>query len=124
MIHLFIMLIVALGMASYTIVGKFFDDVVYCVIRMKETWKVAHELLLLYIREIDIDPLRTMHMGNVFRRGGQDTLLSEARRNAAAFFRAGGANLQLEGANDTFKDTKIIKPTGNGDDKRLPSRSS
>jgi hypothetical protein len=34
-------------------------------------------------------------MGNVFRRGGQDTLLSEARRNAAAFFRTCGANPQL-----------------------------
>jgi len=116
MIHLFIMLIVALGMASYTIVGKFLDDVVYSVIRMRENWKVAHELLLLYIREIDLDPLRTMHMGNVFRRGGQDTLLSEARRNAAAFFRAGGGILQLEGANDTFKETKTIKLNSGSDD--------
>jgi hypothetical protein len=55
------------------------------------------------------------HMGNVFRRGGQDTLLSEARRNAAAFFRAGGANLQLGGAPiDTSKDTKTIKPSPPG----------
>jgi hypothetical protein len=117
MIHLFIMLMVALGMASATIVMKFLDDVVYSAIRMKESWKVAHELLMLYFREIDLDPMRLMHMGNVYRRGGQDTLLSEARRNAAAFFRAGGGNLQLEGAIDTIKDTKTIKPNGNGDDK-------
>jgi hypothetical protein len=105
-------------MASATIVMKFFDDVVYGALRMKEPWKVAHELLMVYFREIDIDPQRVMHMGNVFRRGGQDTLLSEARRNAAAFFRAGGANLQLGGAPiDTSKDTKTIKPNGNGDDK-------
>ena len=116
MIHLFIMLMVALGMSSATIVMKFLDDVVYSAIRMKESWKVAHELLMLYFREIDLDPMRLMHMGNVFRRGGQDTLLSEARRNAAAFFRAGGANLQLEGATDTIKDTKVIKPSGEGDE--------
>jgi hypothetical protein len=117
MVHLFIMLIVALGMASATIVMKFLDDVVYSAIRMKESWKVAHELLMLYFREIDIDPMRLMHMGNVYRRGGQDTLLSEARRNAAAFFRAGGGNLQLEGAIDTIKDPKDLKPNGKGDDK-------
>ena len=116
MIHLFIMLMVALGMASATIVSKFLDDVVYGAIRMKESWKVAHELLMLYFREIDLDPLRLMHMGNVYRRGGQDTLLSEARRNAAAFFRAGGGILQLDGAFDTIKDTKVIKPSGEGDE--------
>ena len=118
MIHYFIIVIVALGMASATIVMKFFDDVVYGALRMKEPWKVGHELLMVYFREIDIDPQRAMHMGNVFRRGGQDTLLSEARRNAAAFFRAGGANLQLGGAPiDTSKDPKDLKPNGKGDDK-------
>ena len=116
MIHLFIMLTVALGMSSATIVMKFLDDVVYSAIRMKESWKVAHELLMLYFREIDLDPMRLMHMGNVFRRGGQDTLLSEARRNAAASFRVSGGNLQLEGATDTIKDTKVIKPSGEGDE--------
>ena len=116
MIHLFIMLMVALGMASATIVMKFLDDVVYSAIRMKESWKVAHELLMLYFREIDLDPLRLMHMGNVFRRGGQDTLLSEARRNSAASFRVSGGILQLDGAFDTIKDTKVIKPSGEGDE--------
>ena len=56
MIHLFIMLIVALSMASYTIVRKFFDDIVYSAVRVKESWKVAPELPMLYLREIDIDP--------------------------------------------------------------------
>ena len=83
MIHYFIIVIVALGMASATIVMKFLDDVVYSALRMKEPWKVAHELahelLMVYFREIDIDPQRVMHMGNVFRRGGQDTLLSGRR---------------------------------------------
>jgi hypothetical protein len=37
------MLMVALGMASATIVMKFLDDVVYAALRMKESWKVAHD---------------------------------------------------------------------------------
>jgi hypothetical protein len=77
MSHLFIMTIVALGLATATIVIKFMDDVVFATIRMKEHFRVAHELLLCYMREIDFDPTRSLHMGNVFRRGGQDTLLSE-----------------------------------------------
>jgi hypothetical protein len=112
MSHLFIMTIVALGLATATIVIKFMDDVVFATIRMKEHFRVAHELLLCYFREIDFDPARVLHMGNVFRRGGQDTLMSEARRNAAASFRTCGANLQLDGAKDPGSDraTKNLKP--------------
>ena len=118
--HLFIMTIVALGVASYTIVGKFVDDVIFGTTRMKESFKVAHELVLLYFREIDMDPARALHMGNVFRRGGQDTLLSEARRNAAAFFRAGGGILQPNGTiADKVGDIKFnkdLKPNGKSDE--------
>jgi hypothetical protein len=71
------MTIIALGLASATIVLKFMDDVVFATIRMKETFRVAHELFIIYLREMDFDPARALHMGNVFRRGGQDTLLSE-----------------------------------------------
>ena len=108
MSHLFVMTVIALGLASATIVMKFMDDVVFATIRMKESFKLAHELLILYLREMDFDPARSLHMGNVFRRGGQDTLLSEARRNAAASFRTCGGTPQLEGA--TKQDTKNPKP--------------
>ena len=118
--HLFIMTIVALGVASYTIVAKFIDDVIFGTTRMKESFKVAHELVLLYFREIDMDPARALHMGNVFRRGGQDTLLSEARRNAAAFFRVGGGILQPNGTiADKVGDIKFnkdLKPNGKSDE--------
>lgn len=91
------MAVVALGLVIYTSAAKFVDDVVYGALRMKETWQVAHELFLLYLREIDLDATRHLSMANVFRRGGQDTLLAEARRNAAAFFRTRGGTPQ-EGA--------------------------
>ena len=118
MSHLFIMTIVALGLATAPIVMKFIDDVVFATVRMKEPFRVAHELLICYFREIDFDPARVLNMANVFRRGGQDTLLSEARRNAAAFFRTCGANPQLKGAvDDKTKNPKPdSKPNGKSDD--------
>jgi hypothetical protein len=116
MTHLFIMTVIALGLASATIVIKFIDDVVFGTVRMREPFTVAHELVVCYFREMDFDPARVLHMGNVFRRGGQDTLLSEARRNAAAFFRAGGGILQPKGNNDdklgNVKTIKNTKPNG------------
>ena len=120
MTHLFIMTVIALGLASATIVIKFIDDTVFGTIRMGEPFTVAHELILCYFREMDFDPARLLHMGNVFRRGGQDTLLSEARRNAAAFFRVGGGNLQPKGNNDdklgNIKTVKTTKPNGKSDE--------
>jgi hypothetical protein len=120
MTHLFIMSVIALGLASATIVIKFIDDIVFGTIRMKESFQVAHELVVCYFREMDFDPARVLHMGNVFRRGGQDTLLSEARRNAAAFFRAGGGILQPKGNNDdklgNVKTIKNTKPNGKSDE--------
>ena len=118
MSHLFIMTVIAIGLASATIVIKFIDDVVFATIRMKEPFAVAHELLLLYFREMDFDPAHLLHMGNVFRRGGQDTLLSEDRHNAAAFFRTCGANPRvLKGATDvkTEYPKPDAKPNGKDD---------
>lgn len=75
-------------MATASIVLKFLDAVVWGTIRMKEGLKVAHELLLLYLlHEIDLDAFGMMNMATVLRQGGQDTLLTEARRNVGAFFR-------------------------------------
>jgi hypothetical protein len=38
MSHLFVMTVIALGLASATIVMKFMDDVVFATIRMKESF--------------------------------------------------------------------------------------
>ena len=118
MSHLFVMTIIALGLASATTVLKFMDDVVWGAVRMKEPFSVAHELFIGYLNLIDFDPARALNMGNVFRRGGQDTLLSEARRNAAAFFRTCGANPQLKGATDekAKNPRPDLKPNGKHDD--------
>jgi hypothetical protein len=98
LLHLFQFVVVALGIVRHLIVSRFIDDVVWGAMRLKESWQCAHELLLVYLREIDFDSTRTLTMANVFRRGGQDTLLTEARRNAAAFFRPLGGNPRPVGA--------------------------
>ena len=108
MLHLFAYMITVLGIAKPVIVMRFLDDVVYGALRMGESWKCSFELLLLYLKEIDRDAALTM--ANVFRRGGQDTLLAEARRNAAAFFRTRAGNA-LAGDDDEKTDVKP-KPTG------------
>jgi hypothetical protein len=120
MLHYFTMVIVGLGIASYFIATKFVDDVALTSIRMGETWQVAFELVGLYCRDIDRDPTRTLHIGNVYQRGNQDTLLTEARRNAAAFFRPLGGNPRDERPPTDDKsgkggDKQAIKPNGKFD---------
>ena len=102
-LHFYMMVVVSLGLASYFTVSRFYDEVVYGCYRMKLSWQVAHELFMLYLHEIDSDPTRTVHMGNVFRRGGQDTLLAEAKQNVATFFRTRGETPRVEGPHATVK---------------------
>ena len=110
MIHYFIMLMVALGMASATIVMKFLDDIVYGAVRMKESWKVAHELLMLYFREIDIRARRRSDgQGHIEPHGevpglGRDGLrrhvreLRTSRRlRSSSFWACGGTRSRARG---------------------------
>jgi hypothetical protein len=87
MLHMWMLMVVSLGIALFPVAARFLDDIVYGAMRAKETFQVAHELLLLYMKELDKDGTGVLSMANVYRRGGQDTFLTEARRNAAAFFR-------------------------------------
>ena len=76
-----------MGITSFFIVHQFLSDVVFdTMFVLRESWKVASELLLVYFREIALDPTRSLHLGNVFKRGGQDTLLQQARQEAAVHF--------------------------------------
>ena len=69
------------------IVNPFVTNVVfYTINRLKESWQVAHELLLIYFRTIEFDPTRKLNLGNVHVRGSGDTYLAEARLNAQCFF--------------------------------------
>ena len=87
MLHYFLLVITGFGLTTYTIAGRFIDDVVWGALRVKESWEVAHELLVIYLREVDYDHTRALSLANVFCRGGQDTFLAEAA------CRVGGLNL-------------------------------
>ena len=94
MVFLFIRIMAALGISLY-LVHDFLAKVVFNTMHhLAEDYKVAHELLLIYFRAIETDILRTLHFGNVFDRGSSDTYLSEARQNAATFFRPRAGNAQ------------------------------
>ena len=93
LLHWFVLVMSSLGLATVTVLSRFIGDVVWDTLgKLKLDWKIAHELLLIYFREIESDVSRAIHFGNVFRRGGQDTFIAEAKQNALMFFRPGGGN--------------------------------
>ena len=82
------MMVVALGLASPLIVARFFSEVAYDTIRvLRESYTVAHELVLGHFRGIEEDATRTTTLANVVERSSQDTLLRRARSDAGTFFR-------------------------------------
>ena len=112
MLHQFLMAVLSLGLCHPAVICKFYDDVVWGAIRAKESWETAFELMLLYLEEVDRDPKRTVKLATVFRRGGQDTLLAEARRRALAFFRVRAGNAQPSGTSGTSSAATAVKPNG------------
>ena len=113
-IHWFILVVSSLGLAAGAILSRFFGDVVFDSLeKLKLKWEVAHELVLIYFREMEQDPTGFIHFGNVFRRGGQDTFIAEAKSNAQLCFRTGGGAPQPSGKfND--KSDKACAAFNNG----------
>jgi hypothetical protein len=67
----------ALGIANVLLTTQFFREVFYdTVLRDKQPWQLAHELVLVYLE--DVDQSTTLTMGNVFASGAQDTRLKRA----------------------------------------------
>jgi hypothetical protein len=98
MIFLWLRVVTALGLVSFFVVHDFLQKVVFDPIQnLKIDFKVASEHLLLFFREIETDPTRALHLGNVHGRGNGDVLMAEARQNASTFFRTGGGNLHEKG---------------------------
>ena len=86
----------ALGYINILVSTAFFRQVAYDpMIRDKYAWQLAHELVLVYLEDVDNTPL--LNLGNVFDSGGQDVRLSRAKTAAQAHyrltsFRSGGEN--------------------------------
>ena len=67
----------ALGIANVLLTTQFFREVFYdTILRDKQPWQLAHELVLVYLE--DIDQSTTLTLGNVFASGAQDTRLKRA----------------------------------------------
>ena len=86
----------ALGYINILVSTAFFRQVAYdTMIRDKYVWQLAHELVLVYLEDVDNTPL--LNLGNIFDSGGQDVRLSRAKTAAQAHyrlvsFRSGGEN--------------------------------
>ena len=91
LVFLFVWAIVAFGIVEFPTAMQIIDDLVFRPLRELADfdWHTSYQLLLVYISEIENDPTRTLHLGNVYSRGKHDSLLSKAKA-AAVFFRTRG----------------------------------
>ena len=98
MLHYWHQLVISLGLAVALVVYPFITDVVYYTrTRLRESWQVAHELMLIKWRAIALDSTGKTTLGTVMRCTPVDVDLAEAKLNAATFFRTRGANPRADG---------------------------
>ena len=106
MLFVWLRVVVALGLVQFFIAHTFIQNVVFDTMnRLKENFKVAHELLLVYFQAIERDASGKLNLANVYQRGSGDTYLAEARVNADTFFRTGGGTPPTPDDGDS-KDVK------------------
>lgn len=93
MLHIFVWVVASVGLAHFTNAMTFVYEAVHTKMRdLKISWQVAHELFLIYLKAIENDQRRLLHLGDVVASGNTDTYVLEARNNAEAFFRTVGGN--------------------------------
>ena len=98
-----------LGITVQLAALQFFRDVVYDPVnRGLIDWMEAHEYMLIYYRAIAEDVSKKLTLANVYESGRQDTYLTEARANAAVFFRTRGGTPRGD------EDPNITNPTPTG----------
>ena len=100
--------VAVLGLIHFTLVARFIKDVVeYTMVHGKETWQVACALFLVYLKRVERDSTRFLTLANVYRNGSNDTYLSEARSDAAVFFRTrAGTALDITKCGEIEDDKK------------------
>ena len=111
MLHYFQAVVHTIGIAALMVVSPFVTNVVFHTInRLKESWHVAHELLLIYFRAIEFDTTRQLNLGNVYVRGSGDTYLAEARLNSQCFFCEEEPRSSVVTWNGKFNSSHTAKP--------------
>jgi len=92
-IHLFVWVLVSLGIVNFTVIMKFITEAIHAPRRrLNLGWQVTHELFILYLDRIETDVSRMLNFANVIDRGMFDTLLAQAKANEVICFRTRGEN--------------------------------
>lgn len=99
-VHYFCAFVHAFGFEHIYTVVVFVNQVVYdTVLKLGYTWAFGFELLLVYLKELDLRQKAGLTMANVWESGAQDTFLTRARNEAVkrygssfVFFRTHGGN--------------------------------
>ena len=90
MMNLFGMYMHGLGLCQSLMLADFFEHAVYDSIRLRdESWQFAHELMLVMFRRVE-DSGGELTLANVYNELYLNTVVEEARKNTAAFFRTHG----------------------------------
>ena len=99
-VHYFCAFVHAFGFEHIYTVVVFVNQVVYdTVLKQGYTWAFGFELLLVYLKELDLRQKAGLTMSNVWESGAQDTFLTRAKHEAVkrygssfVFFRTHGGN--------------------------------
>ena len=94
MIHWFQLILHATGVSDIGVTAPFLADVVFRSIRSQRlSWELSYELLIVYLGHVELAASPSVHLGNIYNSGGQDTKIREAeeklRDHYGASFRGG-----------------------------------
>ena len=94
-------MVVQTGLAPLMVVFEFTQRVVFMPMRRGDSWKLAHELLLVYIDKVDQSEDKSKNLANIFDKEGVDAMKDEALANVASRFGGGtGIFRRTGGARD------------------------
>ena len=112
-LHLFIHVVCALGLAHFTVLMVFIENVVHKSMRdFHLTWEMTHELFMIYLQEIESDTTKALNFANIYGKGKIDTFIAQARINSAAFFRPRAGTARTESSPSSPTSGVSIKFNG------------
>ena len=86
-------IVVQTGLAPLMVVFEFTQRVVFLPMRRGDSWKLAHELLLVYLDKVDQAVDKSKTLSNVFDKEGVDAMKDEALAGVVSRFGSGPANI-------------------------------